>query len=138
MKCIIRITGKVGIERDVEETLQRLNLRTKYSCIVLNPNKVQEGMIKRIENFVAFGDIDTQDLEKILEERGKRVDNKKIDAKKIADSVEKGESLKKQGLVPFFRLSPPRGGLRSARLHYPKGVLGNHKKNIIKLIERML
>ena len=40
-------------------------------------------------------------------------------------------------LKGFFRLHPPRKGINS-KLQYPKGVLGDNKKDINKLIERML
>jgi large subunit ribosomal protein L30 len=42
-------------------------------------------------------------------------------------------------IKPFFRLHPPRGGIDSAK-HFgiKKGVLGNNKESINKLIERML
>ena len=48
-----------------------------------------------------------------------------------------GKKPEEIGIKPFFRLHPARGGIKS-KLHYPKGVLGNHKENINKLIERML
>jgi hypothetical protein len=50
-----------------------------------------------------------------------------MEGKKLADFKLKG----------FFRLHPPRKGIDS-KLQYPKGVLGNNKKDINKLIERML
>ena len=34
MIAIVRIVGKVGTEKDVEETLSRLRLRKKYTCVV--------------------------------------------------------------------------------------------------------
>ena len=40
-------------------------------------------------------------------------------------------------LKPFFRLHPPRGGIKS-KIHFPKGVLGNNKEKINDLVERML
>jgi hypothetical protein len=40
-------------------------------------------------------------------------------------------------LKGFFRLHPPRKGIKS-KLQYPKGVLGDNKESINKLIERML
>jgi len=49
MICIIRIRGEVNMDGDVKETLHRLRLRKKYSCVVINPNKEQEGMIKKVK-----------------------------------------------------------------------------------------
>jgi large subunit ribosomal protein L30 len=137
MKCIIRIRGKVGINKKVEETLRRLNLKKKYSCIVINLKKEQEGMLKKIERFVAYGEISKEMLKEIIEKRGKMKDNKKLDAGIISGEIEKGKTMKDAGLLPFFNLHPPRGGIKS-KLGYPEGALGNHKKEINKLIKRML
>jgi large subunit ribosomal protein L30 len=117
MICIIRIRGQVGINKKVKETLNRLKLRKKYSCVVIAPTKEQFGMIKKMKNFVAFGEIDEKTYKKLKEKRGKK------DAE--------------GNLKPFFRLHPPRKGIKS-KLHFPKGVLGNHKEKINELIERML
>ena len=55
MICMIRIKGRVGLDRDINQTLERLRLGRKYTCVVLNPNKEQIGMIKKLRNFIAFG-----------------------------------------------------------------------------------
>lgn len=138
MKCIIRIRGNVGLDRKIIETLKRLNLNKKYSCIFLNSTKIEEGMIKKVSDYVAFGDVDNAIVQKMLEKRGKMADkSKKIDAKLIVEKIAKGSTMKKEGLIPYIGLHPPRGGIKT-KLSYPKGVLGNHRENIIKLIERML
>ena len=111
--AVIRITGDVGLRKDVAETLNRLKLRRKYSCVVFeNPTKEQLGMVKKIRDFVAFGDIDEKTYKKLQEKRKTKIND-------------------------FFRLHPPRGGIKT-KLHFPKGVLGNHREEINKLIERML
>jgi ribosomal protein L30/L7E len=113
MIAVIRITGNVGLNKDVKETFERLRLRRKYSCIILEkPTKEQEGMIKRVRDFTAFGEVSEETLKKL-------------------------ESRRKTKVKNFFRLHPPRGGIRS-KFHFPKGVLGNNEKEINKLIERML
>jgi len=110
---VIRITGDVGLRKDIVETLNRLRLRRKYSCVVFeNPLKEQLGMIKKVRDFVAFGDIDEKTYKKLVEKRKTKIKN-------------------------FFRLHPPRGGIKT-KLPFPKGVLGNHREAINKLIERML
>ena len=113
MIAIIRITGEVGLKKEIAETLNRLRLRRKYSCIVIkNPTKEQLGMINKIRDFVAFGEISETTYKKLKEKRKTKIDN-------------------------FFRLHPPRGGIKT-KLHFPKGVLGNHKERINELIKRML
>ena len=113
MIAVIRIHGRVKLKKDIVETLNRLRLKKKYSCIVIeNPPKEQLGMIKKVRNFVAFGEIDSATYKKLIEKRGKK--------SKV-----------------FFRLHPPRKGIKS-KLHFPKGVLGNNKEKINELIIRML
>lgn len=113
MICIIRIKGRVGIERRVEETLSRLRLRKKYSCVIIEkPTKEQKGMIKKVKDFVAYGEI-SKDMHKKIEEK------------------------RKTKIKNFFRLHPPRKGINSKR-HFPKGVLGDHGEKINDLVERML
>ena len=62
---------------------------------------------------------------------------KKMDPKKIVEELKKGKTYKELNLKPFFRLHPPRKGIKS-KVQFPKGVLGNHKEKINELVERML
>mgnify|MGYP001575849046 FL=1 len=139
MICVIRIKGKVKLNRDVRETLERLRLRRKYSCIVLaNPNKEQIGAIKKLKDFIAYGEINKDVFEKLIEARGQKIDKKKkLDSKKIIEGLEKGKKYEEFGLKPFFRLHPPRGGVKT-KVHFPKGVLGNNREKINDLVLRML
>jgi len=116
MTAVIRISGRVKVSKDIEETLHRLRLRKKYACIVIKPAKDILGMLNKIKYCVAYGEIDESTYDKLVKARGKKVNGK---------------------LKPFFSLHPPRKGIKS-KLQYPKGVLGNNKKDINKLIERML
>lgn len=138
MICIIRISGRVGLNRDVNETLDRLRLKRKYACVVINPTKENLGMIKKVKDFVAYGEISDSIFEKLISARGKLVDKtKKIESKKVVEELKKGKKYEEIGLKPFFRLHPPRKGINS-KIHYPKGALGNHKDKINELVERML
>ncbi len=117
MIAVIRIKGDVKIRAHIRETLQRLGLKKKYSCIILEkPKPVEIGMIDKLRDFVAFGEINAETYKKLVEARGKFTKSK-----------------------THFRLHPPRGGIESKK-HFGvgKGVLGNHGKDINKLLERML
>ena len=140
MICVIRIRGQVGVKKDVKGTLHRLRLRRKYSCVVIpNPSKPFLGMVKKVKDCVAYGTIDDETFIKLIEKRGQLIDkNKKINAKKVVEELKKGKKYEELNLKPFFRLHPPRGGLKSSKLHFPKGVLGDHKEKIKDLVLRML
>ena len=141
MIAIIRIKGLVDISKNIEATLERLRLKRKYSCVIVRENPEILGMLKKVENFVAYGKIDSRLLEELVEKRGKLVEKKKkTDKKKAAEEFLSSKTEKKLqdfNIKPFFRLHPPRGGIKS-KLHYPKGVLGNHHDKISELIRRML
>ncbi len=115
MIAIIRIRGQVGLNREIVNTFYRLRLRKKYTCVVIEkPTKEQLGMMEKVKNFVAYGEIDEETYKKLVEARGGKIKN-------------------------FFRLHPPRRGIDSKK-HFgvAKGVLGNNGKEINKLIGRML
>ncbi len=140
MMVVIRITGNVNLNSKVRETLERLRLRKKYSCIVINPSREQLGMIHKVMDFVSFGEIKKEMLEKLIEKRGQLIDKKKkINVKEVVEKIEEGEGYESLNLKPFFRLHPPRKGI-DAKKHFGvgKGVLGNNKEHINELIERML
>ena len=138
MICIIRIRGGVGLKKDLAETLHRLRLRKKYSCITIDSNEKNLSLIKKIKDFVAFGEINDKTFEKLVKSRGQLIDKtKKIEVKKVCEELKKGKKYKELNLKPFFRLHPPRGGINS-KIHFPKGILGNNKEKINELVERML
>lgn len=140
MICIIRIKGMVGMNRDVEDTLNRLRLRRKYACVVIKEDAEKMGMIKKIKDAVAYGNISEATFEKLIEKRGQLIDKKKkVDAKKVALSLKEGKTYEENNLKPFFRLHPARGGI-DTKIHYgkKKGVLGNNREGINKLVEKML
>jgi len=122
MIAVIRIKGLVGLNRDINETFERLRLRRKYTCVVFEkPNEVQLGMIKKVKDFVAYGEISKETYEELKKKRG------------IKNPKNKGN------LKPFFRLHPPRKGIESKK-HFGvgKGVLGNNSDKINELVLRML
>ena len=117
MIAIVRIKGQVKVRQGVKETMNRLGLKKKYSCLILEKPKPEElGMIEKIKDFVAYGELDNETYKKLVEARGKYSKSK-----------------------AHFRLHPPRGGIESKK-HFGvgKGVLGNNKNKINELIERML
>ena len=138
MIVVIRISGMVKMPKDVSNTLDRLRLRRKYACVLVDDNKKMKGMLKRVRNNVAYGNIDDKTLIELIEERGQLIDKKKkINAKKISEEIMKNKNMKDLEIKPFFRLHPARKGINTKQ-HFPKGVLGDHKDKINDLIRRML
>jgi len=139
MILVIRIAGMVGLNSDVKETLHRMLLRRKYAAVLIKPSTENLKLLKSIRNFIAYGDINKETLEKLIKERAQPIDKrKKVNVKEVVSGLDK-KSLKQLGLKPFFRLHPPRKGIDSKK-HFgvKKGVLGDNKDKINDLVERML
>jgi len=142
--AVIRISGLVNVKKEIKNTLDRMRLRRKYTCTLINSSdKNVLGMLEKVKHYVAYGTIDESTLLLLIKNRAKIDKNDKsnkktnINPEEMTKELINGKTLKQLGLKPFFRLHPPRKGIKS-KLQYPKGVLGNNKKDINKLIERMI
>jgi ribosomal protein L30/L7E len=111
---VIRISGMIKIPNTMKEALFRMRLRRKYAAVLLEETEENRKLLLAVRNHVAYGKISPEEIKKLKELRG-------------------------QGEKKFFRLHPPRGGIESKK-HFGvgKGVLGDNKDKINKLLERML
>jgi large subunit ribosomal protein L30 len=119
MIVVIRIKGRVGLSYTINETLDRLRIRKKYSCVVLKGTPEEIGMIEKLRDCIAYGEIKDDVYKELVKQRGRKGNDGK--------------------LKPFFRLHPPRKGIESKK-HFGvgKGVLGNNGDKINDLLLRML
>ncbi len=138
MILVIRIAGMVNNPKAVQETLHRMRLRRKYAAVILQDTPENRKTLLKVRNYVAYGTASDALLEELITIRGKSEDGKPIDAKAVIKQLAT-KRLEELGIKPFFRLHPPRGGIDSKKhVGVHKGVLGDHKDAIGKLVERML
>jgi large subunit ribosomal protein L30 len=139
MIIAIRIRGLVGVKIGVAETFDRIRLRRKFSCVLVNEKDVvMMGMLNKLKDGVAYGAVDEKTLTELIKARGTMKDKTEIkDPASVAKELMGGKKLEDLGLKPFFRLHPPRKGINS-KLHYPRGVIGDNKEKINDLVMRML
>lgn len=137
MILIIRISGMVDVPEKIENALFRLRLRRKYSAVLIEDNPFNEKLLKKIRNYISYGRVSEKVIEKLVTARGEGINGKKIEVKKVLESLGK-KKAEELGIKPFFRLHPPRGGIESKKhAGVGKGVLGYNKK-IDELLGRML
>jgi large subunit ribosomal protein L30 len=140
MILVIRISGQVNLPEKVKETLSRLRLRKKYTAILLKPSTENQKLLKRIRNYIAYGDINPATLKELIKSRAVPQNKEtEISPSQLIEDLEK-KSLSQLKIKPFFRLHPPRGGI-DAKKHFgvsPKAVLGDNKEKINDLVRRML
>ncbi len=152
MIAAVRLRGKVNIPRKVKDALKMLRLEKPNSCIVVPENPVYEGMLEKVKDYVTYGVIDKDTFVELLKKRGRIEGDKPLtedflkratkfsDFLKFADAIsdEKIKIKDIKGLKPVFRLNPPRKGMKSIRLPYPKGDLGFRKENMSEFLKRMM
>ncbi|RLJ03392.1 MAG: 50S ribosomal protein L30 [Candidatus Aenigmatarchaeota archaeon] len=148
MWAVIRLRGNVNVRKEIKDTLEMLHLKRKFSCVLLPENDSYKGMLRKVKDYVTWGEVNEDILKKLFEKRGrigrKRLsDNLDLIGVKSVDEVIKrfqnGEKLKDIGLRPFFGLTPPSKGFKKSIIrHYPKGELGYRGEKINELLERMI
>lgn len=151
MFAIIRIRGRVGIKKEIEDTLKMLRLNAPNNCVVVPETTTYKGMIKKVSDFVAYGTIDFDTFLAMLKKRGRLTGNKRLTeenvkelgfntieemAKSIFEEKIKVKDIHK--LEPVFRLTPPKKGHKSVKEHYPRGSLGYWGDKIKDLLKRMI
>ena len=109
-------------------------------------------MLKKIQHFISWQEIDTSTTKELLDKKGRRSGYKKITTEDIsnagfktidelATSLSEGKinMTKIKPLKPWFALSPPRQGFKRStkRLYGQKGILG-HNKELTTLVKRMM
>ena len=152
--AIIRIHGKKGLRKDVKDTFNMLRLYKKHNCVIVSSSKSFAGMIGKIDNYVSWGEIDSETMMLLLEKRGKLARKKKLNEtytkEKLNLSLDEFASeiinFKKElkdlpGLKLFFKLSPPKGGFERGGIKKSfamGGACGYRKDMINSLIKRMI
>ena len=114
--AIIRVRGMTGVRKDVLDTLKMLNLTSKFSCVIVPRSPGYDGMIKKVKDFVTWGEISSDTIKELNTKRGK-------EGKK------------------FFALHPPRRGFERKGIKKAfsvGGALGYRKEKINDLIKRMI
>lgn len=140
MFVAIRIRGTVGLKRDIRDTMEMLRLCRKMSCVLIKDNDCMRGMLKKVKDFITWGEIDDDVLDSLILKRGRKAANARLSEKEAMEIVKKIKAGEKvEEIKPVFRLNPPSKGFKkSIKQHYPDGELGYRGKEINALLKRMI
>jgi large subunit ribosomal protein L30 len=151
--AIVQIRGVLNSQQKIRKTLKHLGLLKKNSCVIMEPTDSLKGMLLVVMDFVTWGEVDETTLESLLTKRGRLAGNTqitdeyatkalKVTLKEFAKNLVNGKNKLKDmpGLKPYFRLTPPKGGLGlGIKTPYSLGgSVGYRKGKINDLIKRML
>lgn len=149
---VVRIKGLADVPHWADTTLRLLKLERKYRATIVPARDNTLGMLKKIQHYVAWKEVDAGLARELLDKRARksgyrrvsdedlaRLDFKSMD--ELASSLAEGTaSLSKlRPLKPWFALAPPRGGFKRStkRLYGQKGVLG-HNDELDAVVRKMM
>ena len=149
---VVRIKGQADVPHWANPTLNLLKLEKKYRAVIIPVKENTAGMLKKIQHYISWQEIDTKTTKELLDKKGRRTGYKKITNEDISQagfktiddlavSLSEGKiSMSKiKPLKPWFALSPPKQGFKRStkRLYGQKGILG-HNKELTNLVKRMM
>jgi len=153
MQALVQIRGDVNMDTDIHDTLKMLNIHHVNHCTLVPDTDTYNGMVSKVNDFVAFGEPSQETVETLIERRGEPLEgDADVDDEWVAEHtayddieglafalVSEETTLQEQGLSPTLRLHPPRGGHDGIK-HPTKegGELGKHDtEGIDDLLEAM-
>lgn len=152
MYAVVQIRGVVNTRREIKDTLKMLRLHHINHCVIVPDTPEILGMIRKVKDFVAYGEVDEETLATILKTRGRLEgdvaltddyvkDHSKFSTiEEFARALQAGEAYLRDvpGLKPVLRLHPPRKGYKTVKRTFQQGgALGYYGKEINNLLYKM-
>jgi large subunit ribosomal protein L30 len=149
----VRVRGSISAQREARETLDMLRLARTNHAVLVDNRPAFVGMLKRVRNYVTWGEVSPETVALLLQKRGRLAGNKKLTdeyAQKIgykslgelAEAVAscKVEHRKLPDMQPIFKLHPPTKGFKgkTKKSYGAGGEAGYRGEGINELIKRMV
>lgn len=150
---VVRMRGTVNVPYWALTTLGNLYLKKKFSATLVPETTNYLGMLRKINQWVAWSKADSDIIKILIEKRGKKKNptleskdkNKsKSDYKRIDELVDvivndKIKFSDQNNIKPWFSLNPPQGGFkRNTKKQFSDGgILGNNKE-LIEIVKKMV
>lgn len=150
---VVRMRGTVNVPYWALTTLRNLYLKKKFSATLVPETTNYLGMLRKINQWVAWSKADSDIIKILIEKRGKKknptLESKdenrtKSDYKGIDELVDvivndKIKFSDQNNIKPWFSLNPPQGGFkRNTKKQFSDGgILGNNKE-LLEIVKRMV
>lgn len=152
MYAVVQVRGIVNTRRDIKDTLKMLRLHHINHCVLVPDTPETVGMIRKVKDYVAYGEVDAATIETLLRTRGRIIGNVALTdeyikanstfssieefAKALANSETRLRDI--PGLKPVLRLHPPRKGYKTTKRTFVQGgALGYYGQEINALLYKM-
>ncbi|MCJ7794538.1 MAG: 50S ribosomal protein L30 [Methanoregulaceae archaeon] len=152
MYAVVQVRGVVNTRRDIKDTLKMLRLHHINHCVLVSDTPENLGMIRKVKDYVAYGEVDAPTIETLLRTRGRVIGDVMLTDEYIkanstysgitgfAEALLSGETRLRDipGLKPVLRLHPPRKGYKTTKRTYVQGgALGYYGQEINTLLYKM-
>jgi large subunit ribosomal protein L30 len=119
--AIVRIRGINCVRGDISDTMDMLGLQKKNVCVILKSTPVVLGMIKKIADYVTWGEVSEETIALLVEKRSATA--KKNEFKQVFFLAPPVKGFEKKGIKKAFTVG---------------GALGYRADKINALIARMV
>jgi large subunit ribosomal protein L30 len=149
---VVNLHGMINSSAPVRKALNELWVAKKFSASVVPDDAATVGMLKLCKDYVAWAPVEEDLLSDLLKKRGRVSASRTLDAASLKElGYKKHEDLAAKmmeeqmrlsavkGVLPYFRLAPPKGGFRMSlrRQSTERGLLGNNPK-LEEIVRRMI
>ncbi|PSH01683.1 MAG: hypothetical protein BRC27_01345 [Nanohaloarchaea archaeon SW_10_44_10] len=115
MIATVKVRGSIDARHKAKRTLKDLNLEKRNQCVVFEDNDSIRGMLETAKDYITYGEISKETLEKLEERKG--------------SEIESGDTVK---------LTPPTGGFRNTKKQVGQGGSLGKRDNLDELIQKMV
>jgi len=154
-KClaVVRVRGVSGVFREINQTMKMLHLERNCHAALVQDSPSNLGMLKRAQNYLAWGEPSKEVLALLLKKRGRLVGDKKLTEEyaqsvgfksldEFVEAVFNGnvEYNRLPNIKPVFRLHPPSRGFKGKiKRSYASGGVAGYRGNAINdLLKQMI
>ncbi|MBT4651333.1 50S ribosomal protein L30 [Candidatus Woesearchaeota archaeon] len=137
----VLVRGRINIPQPLKDTLDMLKLRRKNHCAIVENNPVNLGMLKKVKDYITWGEVSEETTKELFEKRGEEYAGPEQDPKGKIDYSRKFTKYNNKKYKKRFCLSPPRKGFGRKGIKFPftlGGALGYRGDKINDLIKRMI
>ncbi len=137
--AVVLVRGQARVRKDIVDTMKLLRLHRKNTCVLLEDTPALRGMINKVKDFVAWGEISEATFQELIKKRGQLYQGRRTDTKEKYQY--KAAAIHGQNYKPYFTLNPPRKGFgrKGIKVAYAAGgALGYRGDKINDLIQRMI
>jgi large subunit ribosomal protein L30 len=152
MYAVVQVRGVVKTRRDIKDTLKMLRLHHINHCVLVPDTPENLGMIRKVKDYVAYGEADATTIETLLMTRGRvigdvpltdeyiKLNSTYSSISEFARALAGGDTKLREipGLKPVLRLHPPRKGYKTTKRTFLQGgALGYYGQEINTLLYKM-